>query len=109
MCYRNKKLNKNVIVGLNTSIAKSAKLEGVILGDNVTIDENVTITNSFVFSNTKIEKDVTISLSIIGANCIIKPKSKILAGSILGKNVQIEEGTFIEDALVQYTQPSECK
>ncbi|CAH0560261.1 unnamed protein product [Brassicogethes aeneus] len=100
-------LKNDVIAGQNATISKSAKLNNVIMGDNVKIGENVDISNSFIFSNTKVEDNVTISLSIVGPNCLVKEKSKILAGTVLGKGVQIEKECFVEDALVQSTRPDE--
>lgn len=80
-----------------------------VISQNVRIGKNCQITNSFIFPNTKICNNVVISHSIIGPNCHLKSKSKITFGSILGKGVIVESESFIENSLVQATEPGLCK
>ncbi|XP_068906213.1 translation initiation factor eIF2B subunit epsilon isoform X2 [Tenebrio molitor] len=105
---KNHILKKGVVTGEGVSIKDQKKIANSIIGDNVKIGENVQITESFVFANTSIDDNVVITHSIVGPNCQIKSKSKITLGSIIGKGVVVEKEGFIENSLVQATEPEDC-
>ncbi|XP_023012406.2 eukaryotic translation initiation factor 2B subunit epsilon isoform X1 [Leptinotarsa decemlineata] len=101
---KNRTLKNDVIIGQDTTIHESANLQRTVLGDNIKVGPNVTIKDSFILSNTKLEGNVTISHSLIGPWCTIKSKSKV-TGSILGEGSVVEKDIFVENTLVQATQP----
>lgn len=97
------------MVGVGTTFDNSACLHNSVLGENISVGKNVRIEDAFVLSNCKIEDNVIITHSVIGPNCVIKSKSKVTAGTILGKGCVIEEATFVENSLVQAEKPEECE
>lgn len=103
------KIIKTNLVGQHVALEDSKQVFKSVIGQNVRIGKNCQITDSFIFPNTTICNNVVISHSIIGPNCHLKPKSKVTFGSILGKGVVLENGSFIENSLVQATEPDCCK
>ncbi|XP_008192840.1 translation initiation factor eIF2B subunit epsilon isoform X2 [Tribolium castaneum] len=102
-------LKNGVVTGDKVVLNDNKKIANSIIGDNVTIGKNVQIEHSFILSNTKIADNVIITHSVIGPNCHIKANSRITASSIIGKDVVIENEQFIENSLVQSTQPENCE
>jgi len=116
-CFQN---NRDIIIGQNSQIHQSAKLEGpVLLGDNCTIGSNVTITGptvigahchideAAIISNSVIWQGVTIGkncrfISSIAANdCVLQPYSEVNQ-AVLGnhttitRNYKLEAGSKVE-------------
>lgn len=96
-------------MGEGTKIDDSVSLYKSVLGYGVTVAKNAKIKDSVIFSGCKIDDNVIISHSIIGPNCLIKSKSQIIAGSVVGEGTVIDKGLVIENSLVQSDKPSECK
>lgn len=87
-------LRKNVIIGKNCIIENS------VIMDGVKIDDNSTISYSIIGENSEIGKNVVFQ-SISDKNILFEIKGKLVdsnrkrLGSIIGKNVKINDNTII--------------
>ncbi len=71
-----KKMNKDVIIGKNTSIKDVSLCKNVVIGDNVSILNDIQIKNTVIFPDSIVDETENISDSIIVNNQIIHCSKK---------------------------------
>lgn len=95
-------LEKDCILGSNSSLGNNTKVATSVISDNCTIGSNVTIYDSYIFSNVRIKDNCTIENSILFPNCIIRYDSKINK-CILCSGVDIAARSEYVDTFIEST------
>ena len=93
---RSSEVNETLI-GKNSIIANSVKIERSTVGNNCRIDSNVKIIDSHIWDNVIIEDGAIINGAIICSNAIIKKNAKLSKGSIISFGVTVNENEIIPE------------
>lgn len=101
-------LEKDCILGFNSSLGNNTKIARSVIADNCTIGSNVNIYNSYVFSNVKIKDNCTITSSILFSDCIVRYRSQI-DGCILHPGVDIAARSQYVDTIIESTSSGMSK
>lgn len=101
-------LEKDCILGFNSSLGNNTKVARSVIADNCTIGSNVNIYNSYVFSNVKIKDNCTITSSILFSDCIVRYRSQI-DGCILHPGTDIAARSQYVDIIIESTSSGMSK
>ncbi|XP_018395549.1 PREDICTED: translation initiation factor eIF-2B subunit epsilon [Cyphomyrmex costatus] len=101
-------LEKDCILGSNSSLGNNTKVARSVIADNCTIGSNVIIDNSYVFSNVRIKDNCIIKSSILFPNCIVRYRSQI-DGCILCSGVDIAARSQYIDTIIESTSSGMSK
>jgi len=95
-------LEKDCILGFNSSLGNNTKVARSVIADNCTIGSNVNIYDSYIFSNVKIKDNCTITSSILFSDCIVRYRSQI-DGCILYPGNDIIARSQYVDTIIEAT------
>ncbi|XP_024881723.1 translation initiation factor eIF-2B subunit epsilon [Temnothorax curvispinosus] len=95
-------LEKDCILGFNSSLGNNTKVARSVISDNCTIGSNVNIYNSYIFPNVRIKDNCTITNSILFSCCIVRYRSQI-DGCILYPETDITARSQYVDTVIEST------
>lgn len=101
-------LEKDCILGFNSSLGNNTKVTRSVIADNCTIGSNVNIYNSYIFSNVRIKDNCTITSSILFPECIVRYRSQI-DGCILCPGIDIAARSQHVDTIIESTSAGMSK
>ncbi|XP_037936490.1 translation initiation factor eIF-2B subunit epsilon [Teleopsis dalmanni] len=93
-------LSDNVVVQSGSIIEAGASLKCSVVGVNCKIGQNCNLTHAYLMENVTIEDGCTLTYCFIGSGTIVKNKSHITDGTVIGKDCIIPANSKLVKAKV---------
>eukprot|EP00727_Mastigamoeba_balamuthi_P002669 m51a1_g124 hypothetical protein (696) ;mRNA; f:418414-421333 len=93
---RDAKLEREVMVGSNTSVGPAVFITHSIIGSDCSIGSNARITGSFIGAGVVIGQNVTVVDSIVGDGALLLDGATVQQGCIIGPKTVVGKGFTVE-------------
>ncbi|KAK0503156.1 nucleotide-diphospho-sugar transferase [Armillaria luteobubalina] len=92
---RTSTVGNNTLIGSGTQILEDVQIKSSVIGRNCIIGTGSIITDSYIFNGASIGPECMVEKSIIGEGVIIKDRSRIVRGCLLGDEVVVGPGAVL--------------
>ena len=98
-------LEAPVVLGDGVEIASGARVgPHSVIASNVRIEAGASVARSTVDERTSVGEEAELDGALVMKGCTIGPRARLLAGSALGDNVEVEEGATITSGVGVYPE-----
>ncbi|KAK0450768.1 nucleotide-diphospho-sugar transferase [Armillaria borealis] len=92
---RTSTVGNNTLIGSGTQILEDVQIKSSVIGHDCIIGAGSIITDSYIFDGASIGPECMVEKSIIGEGVIIKDRSRIVRGCLLGDEVVVGPGAVL--------------
>jgi translation initiation factor eIF-2B subunit epsilon len=90
------KIGNNTLIGSCTTIADDVQIIASVIGKHCTIGAGSVVRDSYIFDGTSIGPECVVERSIVGGGVLIKEKSTVPRGCLIGDGVIIGPEACLE-------------